>query len=66
MPTRNMERRDEEETVRLTALRAALRAGIADIDAGHYLTFESADALRRHLETVADKAIAATAKARPR
>lgn len=66
MPSRNMERRDAEEAVRLTALREALKAGVADAVAGRYVTFESADALRRHLKTVADKAIAATAKARRR
>lgn len=66
MPTRNMEHRDDDDAARLKALRAALGAGTADTDAGRYVTFESADALRRHLKTVAKEAIRATVRARRR
>lgn len=59
---RLVERRDAEEAVRLKALREAVKLGIADADEGRYVAFESPDALRRHLKTVADKSIAATAK----
>jgi hypothetical protein len=40
------------------ALREAARIGIADIENGHYRTFESASDLGRHLGTVRDRALA--------
>jgi antitoxin ParD1/3/4 len=39
-------------------LREAARIGIADIEAGRFRTFDSADALNRHLASIADKTIA--------
>ena len=54
---RLIESRDAEEQARLEALRAAVRVGIDDIEAGRHLTFASPAALRRHLKSVAKVAI---------
>jgi len=59
---RLVERRDAEDAIRLKALREAVKAGIADAEAGRYVAFESSATLRRHLKTVADKAVAASTK----
>ena len=40
------------------ALREAARIGIADVDAGRFLSFEAPDALSRYLSGIADKVIA--------
>ena len=50
---RLVERREAEDEVRLAALREAARIGIADIDAGAYRSFDSADELGRHLAKLA-------------
>lgn len=50
---RLVERREAEDELRLAALRQAARIGIADIDAGAYRSFDSADELGRHLATLA-------------
>lgn len=50
---RLLESRDREETARLEALRRAADQGIADIEAGRYRTFSSADDLRKHLNSLA-------------
>ncbi len=50
-----VERRDAE--VRLRAMRDAVEAGIADIEAGRYRVFDTADALREGLAALADEAI---------
>ena len=55
---RLLEGREAEEKVRLRALREAARIGIADIEGGRFRTFETADALNRHLASIADKTIA--------
>ncbi|MGH8699816.1 MAG: type II toxin-antitoxin system ParD family antitoxin [Burkholderiales bacterium] len=55
---RLLESREAEEKVRLKALREAARIGIADIDAGRFRSFESPAALKRHLASIADNAIA--------
>jgi antitoxin ParD1/3/4 len=55
---RLLESRETEEKVRLKALREAARIGIADIEAGRFRSFQSRAALRRHLASVVDKAIA--------
>ncbi|MDE2907301.1 MAG: type II toxin-antitoxin system ParD family antitoxin [Acidobacteriota bacterium] len=55
---RLIEREEAEDEARLTALREAARIGIADIDAGRFAAFDSPDTLRRHLATVAGRAIA--------
>ena len=57
---RLIERREAEEKVRLRALREAARIGIADIEAGRFETFETPAALRRHLRSLAEEAIAGT------
>jgi antitoxin ParD1/3/4 len=55
---RLIEGRDAEERARLEALRGAARVGIADVEAGRYRTFETSEALERHLDALADEAIA--------
>lgn len=54
---RLIESRDAEEKVRLKALRQAAAIGIADIEAGRVRSFESPVALKRHLTTLADRAM---------
>ncbi len=49
------ESRGAEEKARLKALRCAARAGIADIEAGRFRIFESAEAMRGHLISIAVK-----------
>lgn len=56
---RLVERRESEDKIRLTALRKAVRAGIADIDAGAFRGFDSVDALGQHLAALASEAIGA-------
>ncbi|MBU3695620.1 type II toxin-antitoxin system ParD family antitoxin [Dechloromonas sp.] len=50
---RLVERRESEDDMRLLALREAARIGIADIDAGAFRGFNSADELGQHLATLA-------------
>jgi antitoxin ParD1/3/4 len=57
---RLIEDRDAEEKVRIKALREAARVGIEDIDAGRFRTFHSPAVLRRHLASIADKAVTGT------
>ena len=54
---RLVERRDAEDKIRLAALRKAARIGIADIDSGAFRSFDSADALGKHLVTLASKVV---------
>jgi antitoxin ParD1/3/4 len=54
---RLVERREEEDALRLDALRSATEAGIADIEAGRLRTFESSQALSAHLKALSAKAI---------
>lgn len=54
---RLIEQRESEHASRLEALRSAVNVGIADIEAGHFKTFETSEALRGHLKSVVDKAI---------
>jgi antitoxin ParD1/3/4 len=58
---RLIEGREAEDKARLEALRDAARIGIADIDAGRFLSFESPVALERHLAAIAKAAIAGKA-----
>lgn len=46
---RLIERHETENEMRLLALREAARIGIADIEAGAFQSFDSADALGQHL-----------------
>ena len=43
--------------MRLKAMREAVEVGIADIEAGRYLEFDTADALRDYLSALVDEAI---------
>ena len=54
---RLIERRDAEDKIRLAALRKAIKIGIADIDSGAFRSFDSADALGKHLATLASKVV---------
>ena len=58
---RLVENREAEEKARLKALREAARAGIADIEAGRFRSFDSARGLGRHLASIADAAISGKA-----
>ncbi len=55
---RLVERQEAENTARLKALREAANAGIADIDAGRFQSFDAPEPLRRHLAGLAEVAIA--------
>ena len=57
MDVRLVERRESEEKVRLKALRVAMEAGIADITAGRFRTFDTADGLRNHLFAMSAEAL---------
>jgi len=54
---RLIERREAEEKARLDALRAAARVGITDIAAGRFRSFETPDALDRHLSAIAQQVV---------
>ena len=54
---RMIERRESEESARLTALQEAVRIGIANIEAGRFRPFDAPDALDRHLSTLASEVI---------
>ena len=54
---RLVEHQEEESKARLKVLREAARVGIADMEAGRFRTFGSADDLRRHLDEVRDAAL---------
>lgn len=54
---RLIEDREAQNTARLHALREAARVGMADIDSGRFLSFESPAALSRHLTAKAHRAI---------
>lgn len=54
---RLIEARDAEDKARLKALRAAARAGSADIAAGRFQSFDSPVALGRHLDAITHAAI---------
>lgn len=54
---RLVERRESEDELRLAALRDAAKVGIADIEAGNFRTFSSADMLGQHLTALASEVI---------
>lgn len=54
---RLIELRDAEENARLEALRTAINVGIADAEAGRFVSFSSPDDLKRHLRSVANEVI---------
>ncbi len=56
----------QEAERRLRAMRKAVAVGIADIEAGRYLVFDTVDALCEHLSDLADEAIGGTASTEDR
>lgn len=54
---RLVERRESEDEMRLAALRDAARLGLADIDSGNFLSFDSGEALDQHLANLASDVI---------
>ena len=54
---RLVQTREAEQAAKLAALREAVAVGIADIEAGRYTDFDTAEALDAHLATLADVAI---------
>lgn len=54
---RLIEDREAQDNARLHALREAARIGMADIETGRFRSFESPEALSRHLTAIAEKAI---------
>ncbi len=59
---RLLEQRDAEDREKLKRLRDAARVGLADIDAGRYTTFETPDALRKHVTALMKRARARRSK----
>lgn len=49
---RLVEQREAEDAYRLEALRAAVKKGAADIEAGRFKTFDSKASLREHLKSI--------------
>jgi antitoxin ParD1/3/4 len=58
---RLIEDREAQDKARLNALRDAARVGVADIEAGRFRSFDSPDALERHLTAIVDEVIAGKA-----
>ena len=52
------EQRKSKDVRRLDALRSAVNAGIADIEAGRFKTFDSAKSLNSHLQAITARATA--------
>ena len=55
---RPLERLEAEDEIRLKAMREAVDAGIADIAAGRFRTFNKAASLEEHLSAVSERALA--------
>lgn len=58
---RLVERQEAEEEIRLKAMRDAVDAGISDIAAGRYQTFDTTEALRQGLSAIVDEALGGVA-----
>ena len=54
---RLVERRESEDEVRLEAMREAADTGIADIAAGRFRTFDTANTLEEHLSALSSEAL---------
>jgi antitoxin ParD1/3/4 len=54
---RLVEQREQEDALRLEALRNAVQTGVADIEAGRLNAFESPVTLNAHLKALSSKAI---------
>jgi antitoxin ParD1/3/4 len=63
---RLVEDRDAEDKARLKALREAAHAGIADIEAGRFLSFDSPAGLEDHLTSLTEAAISGKGSTRSR
>ena len=61
---RLIERQESENAIRLQAMREAAEAGIADIAAGRFRTFDTADSLRDHLSEIVTEALTDLASTR--
>ena len=57
---RLVEQREAEDAYRLEAFRSAVQAGVADIAAGRFSTFESKETLRAHIKSITHKVVAQT------
>jgi len=51
-------REEAEENAKLEALREAARIGVADIEAGRFKAFDTAEALVKHLTVLSTAALA--------
>ena len=54
---RLVEEREALNSAKLELLREAVRAGVADLEAGKYRSFRSAEELADHLRAISDEAI---------
>lgn len=54
---RLVQAREADRATRLAALREAVAIGVADVEAGRHIDFDTAQALDAHLVALADKAI---------
>ncbi|MDD5241064.1 MAG: type II toxin-antitoxin system ParD family antitoxin [Sulfuricella sp.] len=54
---RLIEQREVEDAARLEALRKAADAGLADIEAGRFMAFDSPLSLRTHMASMATQAL---------
>ena len=57
---RLVERIDQENAARLSALKEAIRVGERDLEAGRYSTYETTGELKDHLDTLSDQLISAS------
>jgi len=55
---RMMEQREKDENVRLEALRHAVQIGIADIEAGHFREYSTAEEMSEQLAALTTEALA--------
>ncbi len=53
---RLLEQRAAEDAYRLKALRAAVKAGIEDIEAGRFKSLDSPEAIKSHFKRIASQA----------
>lgn len=56
---RLLERRESDDELRLSALRNAAKMGIADMEAGNFHSFDSAEMLGQHLAVLTSEVIGA-------
>lgn len=61
---RLVESNEAESKARLKALREAAKVGVADIEAGHFSTFQSVQELKLHLRAATDDVLAKRVKSR--